>query len=353
MWLKILLLLAPVLTFPGPARVASCPGMGKTLDELSSLSSLQKRQTSQQAELLADLKMLADDALSVAGWTIKHILLLNRTAVLPNDIKTTYQAPGPLGSPECGHDTCCIWKHIAEEMAASFKAPLGQCNELARQAVRLGFQDAGTWSKTAGGGGADGSVLLAADEWRRPDNLGLEGIAPRMQAWYDQWRHHGAGMADLIQMAANVATVSCPLGPRVRSFVGRNDSSEPAPEGRLPHVTDGAETLAALFEDKTIDLSELTALIGAHSVSTQRLVGRDHTGALQDGVPGVWDVSWYNKTLGENTPPGMLILQSDLALAAHQGAQEVWAAFAKGAKEAQDAWNDVSFSCHHIIEMKC
>ncbi len=341
MWLKVLLLLAPVLTFPGPPRAASCPGMGKTLDDLSSLP---KRQTSQQAELLADLKILADDALSVAGWTIKQTLSLNRTGAPPNDIRTTYNPPGPLGSSECHHDTCCIWKYIAEEMAVSFKSPLGQCNQLAHQAIRLGFQDAGTWSKTAAGGGADGSVLLAAEERNRPDNSGLEGIAPKMQAWYDKWRHHGAGMADLIQMAANVATASCPLGPRVRSFVGRNDSSVPAPEGRLPHVTDGAETLVALFEDKTISLGELIALLGAHSVSTQRFVARDHVGPPQDGTPGVWDVSWFNKTIGENPPPWMLILQSDLALVAHQGAQEVWAAFAKGSKEAQDAWNDVSFS---------
>ncbi len=341
MWLKMLLLLTPVLTFPGPPRAASCPGVGKALDDLSSLP---KRQTSQQAELLADLKMLAEDALSVAGWTIKQILSHNHTAAPPNDIKTTYHAPGLPGSPECHHETCCIWKHIADEMAASFKSPLGQCNQLAHQAIRLGFQDAGTWSKTSGGGGADGSILLATDERNRPDNLGLEAIAPKMQAWHDQWRQHGAGMADLIQMAANVAAASCPLGPRVRSFVGRNDSSVPAPEGRLPHVTDGAEALVALFEDKTISLGELIALLGAHAVSAQRVVARDHFGPPQDVNPGVWDVSWYNKTVGDNPPPWMLILQSDLALAAHQGAQEVWAAFAKGKKEAQDAWNDVSFS---------
>lgn len=64
-----------------------------------------------------------------------------------------------------------------------------------------------------------------------------------MKSWYNKWHSQGAGMADLIQMAANVATVTCPLGPRVKSFVGRNDSSKAAPEGRLPRADASAEYL--------------------------------------------------------------------------------------------------------------
>jgi hypothetical protein len=310
---------------------------------LSDISSLGKRANSPQeaaGELLADLKILRDDALTLAGWAIKHILLRNRTAALPYDIKTTYSAPGPLGSKGCLDDPCCIWKFIAEDMARSFKAPFGQCNELARQAVRLGFHDAGTWSKADGAGGADGSIILAG-EWQREENRGLEGIAPVMQGWYDKWHLHGAGMADLIQMGANVAAVSCPLGPRVRSFVGRKDSSVPAPKGRLPSVTDDGETLVALFADKTISLGELIALIGAHTASRQRFVDPTRFGAPQDSSPGVWDVSWYSETISDDPPPEIFIFDSDLELAAYPGAQDFWSVFADPSNN-QGAWNDVS-----------
>jgi hypothetical protein len=262
------------------------PSMASTLPSLLTRA-LTPRQTIPSTELLADLKTLPDSDLSPAGWTIKNILLLNRAAVLPQDTTTVYTPPGPVDSPECRADTCCVWKYVADDMAAVFHdAATGECTELARQAVRLGFHDAGTWSKTAGGGGADGSIILAM-EWLRAENFGLEGIAPVMQGWYDKWHPHGVGMADLVQMAANVAAVSCPLGPRVRSFVGRNDSSVPAPEGRLPDVHASAESLVRLFEDKTIVLGELIALIGAHTASVQRFVDIFRAGSPQDTTPGV------------------------------------------------------------------
>ncbi|GAB1317959.1 hypothetical protein MFIFM68171_08169 [Madurella fahalii] len=308
---------------------------------LGGLSSMMKRQDPPipVTELLADLKTLRDDELTSAGWTIKNILLINRTAVLPQDLTTVYTAPGPLESDECRRETCCLWKYIADDMAAAFTdTSTGECNTLARQAIRLGFHDAATWSKTAGGGGADGSIILA-DEWKRTENLGVEVIAAQMKEWYRKWHGHGAGMADLIQMSANVAAVSCPLGPRTRSFVGRNDSSIPAPEGRLPEVTDDAETLVALFEDKTVVLGELIALIGAHTTSRQSFVDISRPEAPQDTTPGVWDVSWYNETISDNPSPDIFIFESDLALARYPGAEVFWTTFANPVNN-QGAWNN-------------
>lgn len=316
------------------------PGMGKTLEDLSSLAT---RQTGSEPELLADLAILDDDALSPVGWTIKQILLANRTAVQPHDPNTVYSPPGPLGSRACRRDTCCLWKYVADEMAQDFLESSGECNDLARQAVRLGFHDAGSWSKSASGGGADGSIILAG-EWRRNENRGLESIARQMQLWYDKWHPQGAGMADLIQMASNVAAVSCPLGPRVRSFVGRPDSVRPEPANLLPGPNDDAASLVALFEDKTIVLRELIALIGAHTTSTQHFVDPAMAGAPQDTTPGVWDASWYNETLDETSPPQVFRFESDLALARYPGAQQFWKSFENPANE-QFAWNNVSLVC--------
>jgi manganese peroxidase len=53
-------------------------------------------------------------------------------------------------------------------------------------------------------------------------------------------------------MGANVATVVCQLGPRVRSFVGRYDDDREPPPGLLPDANADADSLLRLFEDKTI-----------------------------------------------------------------------------------------------------
>ncbi|KAL2171265.1 hypothetical protein VTG60DRAFT_3371 [Thermothelomyces hinnuleus] len=331
MKIRYVFLLFLALASPGVSRTLL--GMNKSpAGEISPAAT--KRQT---GELLADLRTLPDAALSPAGWTIKNILLGNRAAVSPQDLTTVYTAPGPIDSSECRRETCCMWKYIADAMATSFRDGAGRCNELARQAVRLGFHDAGTWSKSAGGGGADGSVLLAPSELARDDNRGLEVVAAQMAAWYAEWQPRGAGMADLIQMGAAVAAASCPLGPRAHAFVGRNDSATPAPPDRLPSADNSdAAALAALFADKTLSLGELVALVGAHTASVQRFFDPLAAGSPQDSTPGVWDTLYYNQTASSDPPQGVFRFPSDLALSQYAPARELWQTFANG----QAVWND-------------
>lgn len=73
-------------------------------------------------------------------------------------------------------------------------------------------------------------------------------------------------MADLIQMGATVGAVVCPPGLRVHSFVDRDDSFTPAPEGQLQAVSQDAVLLMELYEDKTIDKRSLITLLGAHTI---------------------------------------------------------------------------------------
>ncbi|KAF2259442.1 heme peroxidase [Lojkania enalia] len=320
------------------ATIDAFPGMGNTLQALSSIV---KRQEIPKTELLADLKILPDSELTPVGKAIKAILQINRTAGPPQDFDTVYTVPGPLGSPECKAETCCMWKYVADEMATVFKGPSGRCTDLARGVVRLGFHDAGTWSKTAGGGGADGSFILA-QEIMRPDNRGLENITNVMEDWYNKWHKHGAGMADLIQMGATIAAVSCPLGPRIRSFVGRNDSSIPSPEGRLPETNQDAEALIALFEDKTIVQGELISLLGAHTVSQQRFEDPSRAGDPQDSTPGVWDVKFYPETTSDHTPQRVFKFKSDVTMAEHPRSQELWTLFSDP-ERGPGAWAQVTY----------
>ncbi|KAK3642303.1 hypothetical protein LTR56_010880 [Elasticomyces elasticus] len=277
-------------------------------------------------------------ATSVVGQTIMDILLRKVTAEAPGIPSPII--PPALSSAKCKADTCCVWRHVAIAMNFAFIGPTLRCNDLARAAIRLGFHDAGTWSVKLAAqgqdyGGADGSLVLAG-EISRPENKGLEKIVTQMKAWQ---KTYGVGMADLIQFGANHATVTCPLGPRIRTFVGRKDSSKPAPDGLLPDAKASADSLINLFEDKTISAHELAALVGAHTSSRQFNFDSATSGAPQDSTPGVWDVLFYNQTVQNNVTKGVFRIPSDVALAAHPSMSAEWQKFSLGNGIGQDHWN--------------
>lgn len=137
-------------------------------------------------------------------------------------------------------------------------------------------------------------------------------------------------------MGSTTATVVCPLGPRVRSFVGRKDSSVAAPDGLLPSPFESADILIGRFQNMTIGPHGLTALIGAHTTSQQRFVDPSRAGDPQDGTPGTWDVLYYQQTLDPNAPKRIFKFQSDINLAQDP---RISAEFQEFANDQQD-WNE-------------
>jgi L-ascorbate peroxidase len=206
----------------------------------------------------------------------------------------------------------------------------GQCNDNARAAVRMGFHDAGAWDKNAGYGGADGSLLMDFGEIDRPENNGLQSIRTLLRGVKDKY---GVGYADLAQYAHNHATVSCPKGPRILTFVGRKDATRAAPEGLLPDVHDSADNLIAIFEAKGFSAHDLAALVGAHATARQRFVDTrpEAVNKPLDTTIGVWDVEFYNDTL--NNPAGstaeqkVFVLPSDKVLSQHPKVSDEWHQF--------------------------
>lgn len=230
-------------------------------------------------------------------------------------------------------------------MVSAFKGPSGRCTNAARAAVRLGFHDAAGWSKKTGTtGGADGSLILAPEEIQRPANKGLEEIVTLTKSWYTKYKAYGVSAADIVQMGANVATVTCPLGPRTKTYVGRKDNSNACTDGLLPSVTDSADKIIKLFQDKTIQPNGLTALLGAHSTSQQRFVDTSRAGDPQDSTPGVWDTAYYTELLNSTSPKRVFKFASDLKLAADSRIKGLFTAFAAPNNEAQVPWNRVSLN---------
>ncbi|KAF5000709.1 hypothetical protein FGRMN_1550 [Fusarium graminum] len=289
--------------------------------------------------LLGDLRTVGDKSLTSVGSDIKKILQGNGNPTS----RERYLGCPSMNSQRCKRDTCCVWQYISNELEDRFRGEAGRCTRWARYAVRIGFHDAGTWSlKTASqGGGADGSIVLS-NELTRGENMGLQQIGDYYQTIYDKY-HNKYGftqvtMADLIQMGSNIAAVTCPLGPRVRSFVGRKDSTKANLGGLLPKVTSDALTLINLFKDKTIGPDDLVALIGAHTTSQQHHTNVDRDGDPQDSTPGVWDILFYQQTLDTNSPKRVYKFPSDEVLAQHPLTKPAFEAFASGST-GQAAWN--------------
>ncbi|KAH7346851.1 peroxidase [Rhexocercosporidium sp. MPI-PUGE-AT-0058] len=314
------------------AYTAACPGTDQAMKDLNTkLRAREAPGPNDSDEMIGDLATIG--GVTTVGKTVQDILLGNVDPY--SDEKWVSWLPAK-GSAQCAKDTCCIWKWIAQDMEAKFRGGSGRCNRFARAAIRLGFHDAGAWSKTTGFGGADGSLILAG-EINRPENNGLQEIVGVTQDWYNKYKKYDVGMADLIQMGANVATVVCPLGPRVRSFVGRKDSSTPAADNLLPSVFADADSLIELFENKTIKAHGLAALVGAHTTSQQHFVDPKRALDPQDSTPGVWDVKFYSQTIG-SAPKRVFKFPSDVVLAAHPKISDEWAEFA--GVGGQEHWDE-------------
>ncbi|KAF4974700.1 hypothetical protein FZEAL_8429 [Fusarium zealandicum] len=342
------LIVAVLAAAPIPGATAH-PGMGDTMREIERLAARAPKSDHSDGgdgfnsnQLLGDLRTLSDRSLTRVGSDIKKLLEGRGN---PESRERYFGVPA-MNSPRCKQDTCCIWKYISDELQVLFQGDSGRCSKWARYAVRMGFHDAGSWSLAteSQGGGADGSIILAG-ELTRGENNGLQEMGVVYQQVYDKY-HTDLGfdavtMADLIQMGSNIAAVVCPLGPRVRSYVGRKDSSEEAPEGLMPDVRWDAETLINLFKDKTIGPEDLVALIGAHTTSQQNHVDGNRAGDPQDSTPGVWDVLFYKETLGKvRTPDRVFVLPSDLALAQHPLTKPEFEEFAGNGGGPQRHWNE-------------
>ena len=228
---------------------------------------------------------------------------------------------------------------VSVELTKLFVQSDGQCNDNARAAVRMGFHDAGSWDKTSTNGGADGSLLMDFGEINRAENNGLQTVRTLLRGVQFKYK---VGYADLVQYAHNHATISCPKGPRVKTFVGRKDATKAAPTGLIPDVHDSADNLIKLFANKGFSTHDLAALVGAHATARQRFVDTSTTAINKplDTTIRVWDVEFYNDTLnnpaGSSAKQNIFVLPSDKVLSTHPKISDEWKSFVGN----QPHWNE-------------
>ncbi|RDA84483.1 hypothetical protein CP532_0076 [Ophiocordyceps camponoti-leonardi (nom. inval.)] len=315
--------------------MAALAGMSSAFPAMEEVMNLVGKRQSSSTELLGDLATLQDGQLTQTGRDIKAILQGSGSGI---DATSTAGNVAPKGSTQCAQDPCCIWKYIADDMHNAMVDSNGQCNDLSHGCIRLGFHDAWGWSKSSGpAGGADGSIVLAGECESRSGNANLPDTCSQMRTWFSQYEQFGVKMADLIQMAANVATVSCPLGPRVRTFIGRNDSSQPAPRDDIPQAFDSADVLINAFAERTFTPDNLAALVGAHSTGRQKVTDPAKANEAFDSTPGVWDTAFYGEVLDPNAPSQVFKMQSDINISQDPRTKQAWNAFV--GTQGQQPWD--------------
>lgn len=121
------------------SAASAYPGMGSP-DFHASLNALAARDTSSSTSngLIGDLCDLPASQRSQTGSTVAQILTGQQPGQVPS---ASAYYPAPLNTQACAQDTCCVWHYIAQTMEAAFRGPSGRCNDLARQAIRLGFRE--------------------------------------------------------------------------------------------------------------------------------------------------------------------------------------------------------------------
>ncbi|KAL1210357.1 putative L-ascorbate peroxidase 6 [Cardamine amara subsp. amara] len=132
--------------------------------------------------------------------------------------------------------------------------------------LRLVFHDAGTFELDDNSGGINGSI---AYELERPENTGLKkSLKVLGKAKINVDAIQPVSWADMISVAGSEAVSICG-GPTIPVVLGRLDSMQPDPEGKMPPETLNASGLKECFKRKGFSIQELVALSGAHTLGSK------------------------------------------------------------------------------------
>ncbi|KAI2618733.1 class II peroxidase [Hypoxylon sp. NC1633] len=202
-----------------------------------------------------------------------------------------------------------VWTDVATDLKTSFVGSDGTCTDDARAAIRLSFHDCYP-------GSCDGSIILASECTDRAENAQMVDICSTLS---DKATQFDVGVADLIQFAAAFGVASCPGGPTISVKVGRVDSSDANPTGQMPGVNDDATTIVSSFAAKGFSITELVALVGAHSTA------KDLRGNSLDSTVGDMDTTFYTETADGTAPAS---LNSDKSLSNSTQTSSQWSSFA-------------------------
>ncbi|KAL1948500.1 hypothetical protein VTO73DRAFT_12575 [Trametes versicolor] len=222
-------------------------------------------------------------------------LVLAVTAAPPTSKRATC-----INGQTASDSKCCVWYDVLDDIqGASGLFQGGQCGEEAHESLRLTFHDAIGISSTAGGGGADGSIMAHSDvELAYAENIGVDDIVELQRPIA---LRYNVSFGDFIQFAGAVGVSNCLGGPRLQFLAGRSNDSQASPDNLVPGPGDSVDTILARMSDAGFSADEVVALLSSHSVAAQDHLDTTIAGSPLDSTPSVFDAQFFVETLLNGT----------------------------------------------------
>jgi len=217
-----------------------------------------------------------------------------------------------------------------------------ECGDAAHGALRLIFHDAIGISPTAGGGGADGSILtFNATELTFPANDGLDDVLDDVGPFFLQFADV-LSPGDFVQFAGALSLAACPGAPQIRFLLGRPPPIAASPPNLVPEPFDNATTIFNRMGSVGFSPDDVVALLSSHSIAGADTIDPNLQGVPFDSTPSVFDTNIFidvllNGTLFPGTAgnqgevmtaiEGTLRLQSDSEIARDPRTACTWQSF--------------------------
>ncbi|KAI0089724.1 manganese peroxidase isozyme precursor [Irpex rosettiformis] len=243
------------------------------------------------------------------------------------------------GGRETENEKCCIFYDVRDDLQANLFNG-GKCDDESREALRMMFHDAISYSTTDNGsfsgGGADGSIVEHAEiEALYPENAGLDDMAFEQRAIAQKY-------SVPLHFAGAIGLSNCAGAPRLHFFAGRNVASQPAPDGLVPAPFHSVDQILARMGDAGFSPEEVVTLLASHSIGTQHHVDPTIDGMPLDSTPEEFDTQFFldialkgtyfpgnGSNRGEAMPssPNQLRIQSDNDLARDPRTSCIWKSY--------------------------
>jgi len=226
-----------------------------------------------------------------------------------------------------------------------------ECGDAAHGALRLTFHDAIGIDPVAGGGGADGSILIFnATELAFPANAGLDDVLDDVGPFFLKYQDV-LSPGDFVFLAGSVSLAQCPGAPQVQFSLGRPQPIAASPPNLVPEPFDGVTTiLDRMAAGGNFSPQEVIALLSSHSVAGADTIIPDLQGVPFDSTPSVFDTQIFlevqlrgtiftgqggNQGEVETAIQGTTRLQSDSDFARTSPTDCIWQSFVNNHEQMQ------------------
>lgn len=185
---------------------------------------------------------------------------------IPNNVTLQVKLPAWKPKTDLYDPTIVDWKGVISGCRATCRYDKRLCNFYVRAAAHDSL------SVSEGFGGADGSLILTADEMSRPENNYDSFTFLLSKNVLALAKRYNSSVADVVAVCGAVAT-EYQGGPTIISndsiepfLVGRFDKTVPNPNHALAPANLNTTGFANFAQNRNLTIEEMTALMGSHSL---------------------------------------------------------------------------------------